>query len=40
MTYDDAVNVIVRDWLMGQGYMPLPDDDDSIIPAPDAAKVP
>lgn len=40
MTYDDAVNVIVRDWLMGQGYMPLPDDDDSIIPALDAAKVP
>lgn len=40
MNYDDAVNVIVRDWLMGQGYMPLPDDDDSIIPALDAAKVP
>ena len=23
MTHDDAVNVIVRDWLMGQGYIPL-----------------
>ena len=34
MTYDDAVNVIVRDWLMGQGYIPLPNDDDSIIPTP------
>ncbi|UXN68058.1 hypothetical protein N8A98_00635 (plasmid) [Devosia neptuniae] len=40
MTYEDAVNVIVRDWLMGQGYVPLPDDDDSITSALDAAKVP
>ena len=40
MTYDDAVNVIVRDWLMGQGYVPLPDDPDAITPALPAAKVP
>ena len=25
MTYTDAVNVIVKDWLMAQGYIPLPD---------------
>lgn len=40
MTYDDAVNVIVRDWLMGQGYVPLPGDIDDITPALEAAKVP
>jgi len=40
MTYDDAVNVIVRDWLMGQGYIPLPDDADEITPALEAARVP
>lgn len=40
MTYDDAINVIVRDWLMGQGYFPLPDDPGPITPALDAAKVP
>ncbi len=40
MTYDDAVNVIIRDWLMGQGYIPLPDDDDSITQALKAARVP
>jgi len=39
MTYDDAINVIVRDWLMGQGYIPLPDDAE-ITPALEAAKVP
>lgn len=39
MTYDDAVNVIIRDWLMGQGYIPLPDD-DSITQALKAARVP
>ena len=39
MTYDNAVNVIVRDWLMGQGYIPLPDD-AGITPALEAAKVP
>lgn len=40
MTQEDAVNVIVRDWLMGQGYLALPDDPDSIVPALEAAKVP
>lgn len=40
MTYDDAINVIVRDWLMGQGYIPLPNDTDEITPALEAAKVP
>lgn len=40
MTHEDAVNVIVRDWLMGQGYMPFPDDPDAILTALEAAKVP
>lgn len=40
MTYEDAVNVIVRDWLMGQGYIPMPDDPDDIKLALPAAKVP
>lgn len=40
MTYDDAVNVIVRDWLMGQGYIPLPDATGEITPALEAARVP
>lgn len=40
MTYDDAINVIVRDWLMGQGYIPLPEDPSEIRPALEAAKVP
>jgi len=40
MTYADAVNVIVRDWLMGQGYVPLPGDPGEITPALEAARVP
>lgn len=40
MTRDQAIDAIVRDWLMGQGYIPLPDDQDSITPALDAADVP
>ena len=40
MTYDDAINVIIRDWLMGQGYLFLPGDPGSITPALEAAKVP
>ena len=40
MTHEDAVNVIVRDWLVGQGYIPLPDDPDGITSALDAAGVP
>ncbi|MET3897002.1 hypothetical protein ABIB57_000939 [Devosia sp. UYZn731] len=40
MSYEDAVNVIVRDWLMGQGYIPLSDEPDEIMPALEAARVP
>lgn len=40
MSHEDAVNVIVRDWLMGQGFVPLPGDPDEIVPALDAADVP
>ncbi|MGB3339149.1 MAG: hypothetical protein WBA73_18390 [Devosia sp.] len=40
MTYDDAISVIVRDWLMGQGYIALPDDADQVTPALKAARVP
>ncbi|MET3900422.1 hypothetical protein ABIB57_004388 [Devosia sp. UYZn731] len=40
MSYDDAVNVIVRDWLMAQGYVSLPDDEAGITPALEAANVP
>ena len=41
MTPDDAVNVIVRDWLMAQGYVPLPGSaDDAVTPALAAANVP
>ena len=40
MSYDDAVNVILRDWLMAQGYIELPGDPDRITPALKAAHVP
>ncbi|WEK04711.1 MAG: hypothetical protein P0Y65_00170 [Candidatus Devosia phytovorans] len=40
MTHEDAVNVIVRDWLMGQGYLALPDDPDGVVTALVAARVP
>ena len=46
MSHADAVNVIVRDWLMGQGYLALPADRDAVMPADDitpaldAARVP
>jgi hypothetical protein len=40
MTLDDAVNVIVRDWLMSQGYLPLPGSAGDITPALEAAAVP
>ena len=40
MTHADAVNVILRDWLMGQGYLALPGDPDPIVPALEAAGVP
>ena len=37
MTQAEAVNVALRDWLMGQGYLALPGSSDRIIPALDAA---
>lgn len=40
MSYDDAVNVIVRDWLMSQGYIALPDEPEKVTPALEAAQVP
>lgn len=40
MTRDEAVSLIVRDWLMSQGYVPLPNDPDTITTALDAAEVP
>jgi hypothetical protein len=40
MTYVDAVNVIVRDWLMAQGYLPMPGDTEAITTALDAANIP
>ena len=40
MTHTDAVNVIVRDWLMAQGFMPLPGDKDAVTDAFTAASVP
>jgi hypothetical protein len=40
MTYDDAVNVIVRDWLTGQGYILLPDDSERITPVAEASRLP
>lgn len=40
MDPNGAVNVIVRDWLQGQGYIPLPAGPDEITPALEAAEVP
>ncbi len=40
MSANDAVNVIVRDWLMSQGYLPLPTEQDGVVKALDAARVP
>lgn len=40
MTHEDAVNVIVRDWLAGQGYLASPDDPDGVVTALVAARVP
>jgi hypothetical protein len=35
-----AVNVIVQDWLISQGYLPLPDADAPVVDALTAAEVP
>lgn len=40
MTRDQSVAWIVEDWLMGQRFMPLPDDPDQITTALDADGVP
>ena len=40
MSHDDAVNVIVEDWLIAQGYLALPDDTGTATKALDAADVP
>lgn len=40
LTFEAAINVIVRDWLQAQGYMPLPNAQGEIVRAPDAAGVP
>jgi len=40
MTDNDAVNVIVRDWLTGQGFLELPEAADDVTPALEAARVP
>jgi len=40
MSHDDAINVIVEDWLIAQGYMALPDDTGTATKALDAADVP
>lgn len=41
MTVDDAVNIMLRDWLMGQGYLAIPGDEEvEVVTALDAAKVP
>lgn len=33
MSLDDAVNVMVKDWLMSQGYVPIPDEPAIAVPA-------
>jgi len=40
MSTEDAINVIVRDWLMGQGYLPLPGERTPVKPALNAARTP
>lgn len=40
MTPSEAVNVIVRDWLTGQGYLAILGDEDTVVHALDAADVP
>ncbi|CAN7619513.1 hypothetical protein [Devosia sp. LjRoot3] len=40
MTRGEAASAIIRDWLMSQGYVPLPNDPDTITTALDGAEVP
>ena len=40
MSLDDAVNAVVEDWLMGQGYLPLPGETEAVETAIEAAEVP
>lgn len=39
LSREDAANVILRDWLQGQGYLPIPGDKKHTTAAA-AAKVP
>ena len=32
LNYDDAVSVIIRDWLIGPGYIPPPGAPDAVTP--------
>ncbi|SFV28002.1 hypothetical protein SAMN05216456_0412 [Devosia crocina] len=40
MSREEAIATIVSDWLMGQGYLPLPGDDEGVTTALEAAEVP
>lgn len=40
MSRAEALNTLARDWLMGQGYLELPDGQGQITRALDAALVP
>jgi hypothetical protein len=39
LSREEALQMIVRDWLQGQGYVALPDG-ESILPVSAASKVP
>ena len=39
LTRDEALQTIVRDWLQGQGFVPLPDG-DRVVPVAQASRVP
>lgn len=40
MTRQEAVNVILADWLVAQGFLPLRDESEPVVNALDAARVP
>ena len=40
MERNEAIAVIVRDWLMAQGFLDIPGETDEITPALEAADVP
>ncbi len=39
LSRDEAVAVIVRDWLQAQGYLALPDG-DQVVPVSEASELP